>query len=215
MTPQITWVVRRFGTSAAETVALARTVKAMLTNHSFENFAEPWPHFVPSLDTLATTTDKLDAAIKNAQTRDTLKLAERNALHLETKTHLAKIASYVELAADGNLEVLRTTGFPLKSEMVKAAPTVPSTDLSVRHALDSGFFDLRAGRVSGARAYDIQICEGDPAVESNWSDVDTFPRATGIKVGEKEPGKLYWFRVRVLSGHGRGPWSVPVSLRAL
>ncbi|WP_460597655.1 fibronectin type III domain-containing protein [Geomonas sp. Red276] len=144
-----------------------------------------------------------------------MKLAERNALHLETKCHLAKIASYVELAADGDLEVLRTTGFPLKSQVVKGTTMVPATDLSVRHGLDTGSYDLRVGRVPGARAYDIQICEGDPAVESNWCDVDTFPRATGIKVGGKEPGKLYWFRVRVLSSNGRGPWSVPVSLRAL
>lgn len=73
----------------------------------------------------------------------------------------------------------------------------------------------RANGVKGAKSYEVFVCEGDPATESNWRHQATSPRASRIVLTGLTAGKVYYFRIRAITSHGEGPWSNVVSIMAI
>lgn len=60
--------------------------------------------------------------------------------------------------------------------------------------------------------YKIQICEGDPTIESNWKYAEPdYSTKSSITIINLEQGKLMWFRVAGVNASGQGIWSNPVS----
>ncbi|MBJ6802186.1 hypothetical protein [Geomonas propionica] len=205
-----------YGSTPRETAEMMRTVKVMLLNHDHPNL-KPWPPWLRSFDGLGEDADLLDAAILRAQNHDVTMVKERDEFHQASKKRMARIGQYVELAVESDRDALKRAGFKVRPLQVKktASGPPPSPDLSVTHGKASGTLSGKITRYPGAKSYRVQITDQDPATNPTWLDVDDFPLASKIHIPGREPGKLYWLRASILTSAGRGPWSLPVSIRSL
>jgi hypothetical protein len=217
MRPPASIILFDFGASAAETVAIARTVKVMLSNHTHPNLKEPWPPWITSLEALGQGADMLETALQRAVNRDILMVQERDAKQLGVKKDLCTIARFVELAVDGDRAAVKAAGFSLRPQSKAKSPMElpPAPIFTVSHGDDEGTANGKAPSDRRAKSFRVQVTEGDPADEAGYRVVEDFPLASKMIIRGLEPGKLYWFRASILSSAGRGPWSKPVSLRIL
>ena len=218
MKPPPSHVLFEFGATAPETVAMAKTFKVMLTNHTHPNLKGVWPAWMTSLDTLGEGADALDAAFKLAANKGIMELNALEEQHLVVKKQMTQIARYVDLAVDGNRDAIKEGGIPVRSmqPVVKASTGLPpAPDFAVVHGEETGTFIGKTPRYNRAKTYRVRFTEADPSVEANYQIVDDFPLASKMIMKGYEPGKLYWFQACILSSAGRGPWSKPVSIRCL
>src|SRR6185369_5717285 len=169
-----------FGASAAETVAFAKRVRAMLSTHTHINLTLPWPSFIPSLDILGEGIDRLEAAIQNAVNKDLKMIAARNEEHASFKKKMIKVAKFVELAVDDDAKALQEAGFLVRPERQPkpvAAGLPPAPVLSMKHGEDGGTMYGKVSRYRRALGYQVQMAEGEATVEADYKDVDIFPLA--------------------------------------
>ena len=71
---------------------------------------------------------------------------------------------------------------------------------------------LHVARLSGARTYEIQLAQGDPSLEENWTFATTSATASHLLVEGLTPAHTYWFRVRAIGSGGAGRWTDMVTL---
>lgn len=214
MTPSV--ILFDFGASAAETVVIARTVSVMLANHPHPNLREPAPKWLTPLSTLDQSINALEESIRLAANKDVLMIKDRDEKQGVVKKQLTQIGKFVELAVDGDREAIRQSGYPLRP-LPAPKPAVELPPAPVVTLSHGGTCTLMAkcSRYSRANSYRLQITDANPEVETNYRDVDDFPRATKMQITGLVPGRLYWVRASILAPSGRGPWSLPVSLRCL
>jgi hypothetical protein len=202
------------GWNAAATVAYARKFVAKLTGHP--NFPEPWPSWVASLGQLTEKGNALEAASLEAESRDTFKVAQRNALNKDLQKDLRSSILHVEMVAQGNLELITSLGLNQRHAPIKRRTPLPmlAPQLTVTQSKKSGFLDGKVVMCPGARMFLVQITDGDPSVEANWVRVDIFSKQL-FEVGGREPGKTYYLRARCYGPSGTGPWSAIVTIISL
>lgn len=184
-----------------------------LTGNS--NFPEPWPEGTTNLAQLSAAFKIYQDAYIASQSGDKLKIAERNHARQAVVELVQHIALYLQLVAKGNADILATTGFDLRHEPVKGAyaGTLPApTDVRVVHGSQSGTLDLHAAKLPGARAYEVDLAQGDPSQEANWHRATAVTSAQHILLDGLTPGQIYWLRLRGLGADGSGLWSAPVSI---
>lgn len=87
-----------------------------------------------------------------------------------------------------------------------------SKNLIPRHGTLSGEIEAQADGVPGARAYEIQVVQGDPTIEENRKHVLSRATAISITIKGLHPGQIYWVRIRDIDKDGEGLWSQAVSL---
>jgi hypothetical protein len=203
-----TEIVLNFPKLILELIAKARAIKAMLTNNPA--FPVPWPPFVRSLDDLDAAIIRLEQSYYDALNHDVQKVALRKTAHEELKIILRNIATYVQLVANGDETLLKTSGFDLRHPQPKSKSPGPLTApiVTVKRGKESGTFLVKASIVAYALSYEVQITEGDPTVEENWKEFDTVGRASRIWIHGLTRGREYSIRVRAIGANGRGPWSL-------
>ena len=89
------------------------------------------------------------------------------------------------------------------------------TNLTAKQGTGSGTAQVSfTSHVQGDPA-EVQICTGDPNLDTNWQYAATLANNSGLLRGFT-PGVLVWFRVRS-SGPGglMGAWSTTASLRVI
>jgi hypothetical protein len=216
MRPPPSVIDYEFGKTPAETSAMARSVKVMLENHTHENLKGPLPSWLTSTQGLGEEADQLDAAALRAASRDIYMLKALEEKHVGVKRKLLKVAQFVELAVDGERAAVKAAGIPVRPlQVVKVIPEIPlPPEFSVFHG-ESGTIKGKTPRHPRAKSYRLQISEIGPTDEGSWRDYEDFPLASKILITGLEPGKLYWFRLSILTSDGRSQWSAPVSIRCL
>lgn len=216
MKPKPSVLLCDFGATPVETVEMARAVKVMLLNHDHPNLKESWPFWLGSVEELGNEADTLAAATARAANRDITMVQQMEVSHVALKKRMLRVGQYVELAVDGDVHAVKRAGFKVRSAKVRKTVTgpPPAPEVSVTHGKESGILLAKISRYLGARSYRVQITDQDPATNPTWIDVDDFP-LTRVVITGREPGKLYWLRASILSSTGRGPWSLPVSIRSL
>jgi hypothetical protein len=187
-------------------------VTAMTGNPSFP---EPWSSGVPSLAQLQTDLTAFQNAVTATAAGDRTRIVERNTTRAKLANDLGLLGFYVQGIANGNAEMLATTGFPFRQRTPRSqALDVPIAPAGVRAScgLVSGTMVIRSRRVSGAGSYGLQLTSADPTVESNWATVGSYKNCNRIELTDLAPLKTYSVRLRALGAAGQGAWSVPVSL---
>lgn len=198
-------------------VAKVRLVRTCLTNHPvYQNV----PPFIPTLQHLDEGAQELEECYNAALNRDLQQVARRNAARERLKEKYLRVARYVDLACQGDLNLLKTTGFDLKQGDLKQAKgrprkvaVLPAPEVWLRYGSD-GEIILRGKKVQNAASYHVQITEGDTAAEEAWRDAGSYGSCQGIKFNGLTPGKTYGFRMRCIGGSNVGPWSLPCTLMA-
>ena len=216
MRPKPSMIDFRLGSDPRDTVEMARALKVMLSTHEHPNLKE-WPSWLTSANDFGEDADHLDAAIERAKGHDVTMVQQRDELDMALKKRMIRVGQFVELAVDGDLNALKRAGFKIRPLRVKKPTTglPPAPEITAVHGKTSGTFSLKLSRSLNAKSYRVQITDQDPSTNPTWMDVDDFPRATNIIIENREPGRLYWLRASILSSAGRGPWSIPVSIRSL
>jgi hypothetical protein len=200
--------------------AVVGCIMAGLTDNP--HFPLPWPALVPSLEQLRAAFVAYQEAYYASQTRDQLKIAQRNELRRVVTRMLRQIGVYLELVADGDQAKLATTGFELRRDAARSYGAVVGTN-PVTGTLDaprefrmalgdhSGTLELNAISQAQALSYEVQITQGNPAVEADWKHLTMVPNLRRSLL-EGLPSGALWLRVRAFSRNGYGAWTTPLSL---
>ena len=182
------------------------------------NFPEPWPAPIPSLAQVTAARNAYLEAYQASQTRDRVKMAQRNSAR-QTFTDLLKaLARYLEMAAGDDADKLATTGFDLRRDINRAAHggILPApTAMRLSHGAVSGSLDVHADPVSGSRGYEVQLNQGDPKLEDGWKHAVSASSDRGIHLTGLTPAQSYWVRLRAIGKDGPGAWNDPLSTIAM
>ena len=194
-------------------LAQAQTIVTAMTGNAA--FPEPWPAAVPALAQIQKDLAAFQDTVTATATGDRTQIKARNAARATLANDLGQLALYVQSIANGNEEMLATTGFPLRQHKPRSqAINVPDAPSRVRASCGtiSGTVVIRSSRVIGAGSYDVQIASADPTVESNWTAAGSYKSCRRIELTGLATLKTWSVRLRALGAAGPGAWSVPVSL---
>jgi hypothetical protein len=184
MQPKLIVTLERFGD--ADLLAKADLILASLRGNA--HFPEPWPAQVPSLTQIRDALGAYRSAYHASQTNDSLKIKQREATHDALVELLKRLAPYLELIAQGDTNVLATTGYDLRRDIVRGVNCgkLPApSNVNIEHGPDSGTLQVSVRRVPGARSYEMQIAQGDPNVEANWKHAVSSGNSTHIRLYQK------------------------------
>jgi len=202
--------------SISDFLTMSGSIVNGMTNNS--HFKEPWAGQGLTLEQLTAAYTAFEEAYHASLTRDTVKIAQRNATRQTLTEILKRLALSLELMAEGDVTALATTGFELRHDIVRTNSNelLPApTDFRVTHGQLSGSFDVHVTRLPGAGSYEVHIAEDNPNLESNWRHAITSVNSLHIIVTGLTPGKNYWVRIRGIDSNGGGVWSDPISIFAI
>ena len=156
---------------------------------------------------LAAFNDAIAAAMDGGASLTVAKNAAREAL----LAALRKLAAYVQMVADHDEVLLRTSGFsPINLSRAQTKLDVPLI-VSVENE-GTAKLSLRLKRVANARSYEVRATNG--AAVPAASLIST--QARRVIVGNLTPGTVYHLQARAIGGsEGYSEWSDPVSHMAI
>ncbi|MBJ6725765.1 hypothetical protein [Geomesophilobacter sediminis] len=200
-------------TSTTKKIARLKYLLAQIQGSPF--IQEPFPPGYASTAELADGIAALEKADIEAKTMDRVKIAYRNKLDDQITNKFKKLARHFEVVADGNLEALQSTGFPLAKAPGRRNTKIGLMDpppLSLKKGSSAASLLLAWKKIAGA-CLEAHSTSGDPTVEENWGSHGLFsgPRAelTGFTLGQ-----FYFLRVRIVNEAGAGVWSAPYQFLA-
>jgi hypothetical protein len=150
----------------------------------------------PSMPTLATDNAALRAAIA---ARLALENSLKTAVQVEAaaaevvRNDLTLEMSYVEIKANGNATIIALAGMGVRKDATPVGSMPKVQNVKTTTSDFAGKLDWMCSPVAGVKAYIIQKCTGDPAVEANWSHADISSKSSGTLSG-LTAGKI-WIRV--------------------
>lgn len=157
------------------------------------NFKDP----LPKLEDLLSFINALDKAIKSRTEGEkwsvnAVKDAEKNLRRI-----LRGLASYVEVVGNNVDTVILSSGFTIKKNGGKAARS-----FSAKQGSNSGTVDLIAPS-SRKAAYRWEM---SLSPTEGWSVIDV-TNISETTITGLNPGEKYWFRVSVIDGKTKGPYT--------
>lgn len=170
------------------------------------------PHFttpVPSLVEVSGVIANYKSLLVEAQMRDKTKVATKNALKKELVSTIRALGNYVTQTAEGELEVLISSGFTLAKTGQAAPPITNPQDLQVENGLNSGEIITGVKAVKSAKAY-IHQYTADPITDnSQWTSVAS-TKCKNVFTG-LEPAKIYWFQIAAIGANEQIAYSEMLS----
>jgi hypothetical protein len=167
------------------------TVKTLMTTNAAT---------FPAADPTTTQLGTLETSLRNAiaarlageETLKNLVQAEKDAA-AAVAAGLTKELLYIDKVADGNPTTYTLAGVDVRK--IPSATTAMPKVLDVKTSVSdfAGSLDWMCKPVPGVKAYLLQKCTGDPAVEANWSYADVSPKSSGTLHG-LAAGKI-WIRI--------------------
>lgn len=197
----------------ADFQAKAGHIIASLTGNPY--YPEPWPEQVPTLKRLNEALNAYREAYHASLTHDTVKIKQRNDARQALTELFVQLAPYLEMLAQGDTDILASTGYDLRKEPQRGQNSgiLPApSGLRVVHGPLSGSLEVRIDRLPGAGSYEVQTTQGDPMLEANWKHALTSTTSTHIGLENLNPGQTYWVRVRGVGSGGNGVWTEAVSV---
>ena len=198
----------------AELLLKANTIVSAMTDNP--NFPEPWPPQVPLLAIIREAVIRFQTAVQDALTRDTTKIIIREAEKKRLQGLLQQLVPYVEMIAQGDINVLLSSGFDLCRENTHTGSTRVSldapTDFNVKRSSKEGELIAHVAKLQGASSYELQLAEGDPTVEDHWHQYDIYSQSSKMVISGLTPGHRVSVRVRGFNVAGAGAWSDIVTL---
>ena len=196
-----------FSLTAVRLLALLRNVIAKLTGNAL------FPNPPVTLVDMKAKGDELQVAIENATDGSKASKAARNALVLEVRAMLRRVADYVRMVANGDEAMLTTTGFEMAKQPAPVGVPGVAKDMQARMTNSKGGLELRWRSVHGAYGYQVWMTASDPNVEANWEAIGYTTRASHL-VTDLESLKSYWFCVSAIGSAGEGLQCDPAVGRA-
>lgn len=119
-----------------------------------------------------------------------------------------KEALYVDRIADGDPEVILSSGYETTSQPKPATHPV----FSVEHGENPQEIIARCKKIPGARSYAWQFCEGDypSLLDKDWT-LAGITTQVRITISRLKSLTRYWVRVCAVTSEGMQPWLDPLS----
>lgn len=183
------------------------------------HFPGDWPAPVPSLAQLRQEAVEYHEAYTAVQLRDLSQINRRDEARARLTRSLQRVAAYLELVADGDIDKLKSTGFELRREGGRptgsgAAQTPPGMPDNFRVGLGprAGTLQVDAAPVRGGFSCEIHTSQGNPLADTDWKSALTV-RTVRRTVVDNQPAGPTWVRMRAVSANGLcGPWTSPISV---
>lgn len=186
---------------------LGSVAAAMEMNPAFKNGA---PVGVANAAALLATREKLILAHEGSLTHDSNKILERKRAEAEAVKQLDSVAAFYNLAAVTDPSVLLHTGFtptnPRKGDPVLLMPQ----GVAVYQGPVAGSAAVTVNTLPGVILWELQVVEGDQAVERNWRPY-VFNAGEAMVLHGLTVDREHGIRIRGHNRAGAGPWSPPVT----
>lgn len=179
----------------------ARNMVTQMTGNA--NFTTP----VPPLATVTTAGDALEQAI-NAHDLNPGpgELTDRNLAFEALKGLVVDLGGYVQAASNGDLDKIKSAGCGVRKSASPIGQLPAPPDVLARTTAYPGRIEVQWGGVKGRNTYSLEICDGDPNVEANWSLL-TLTSKNRHTADALESNKVYSFRVTAIGAAGASPVS--------
>ncbi len=175
-------------------------VKEMTANPDF-------PNPMPALASCTAAADELAAAINayllNSGPRE---LSDRNQAFRTAKALTTDLGSYVQAASNGELAKIQSAGCQVRRPNTPIGQLAAPPNAKAATTLYPGRIVVSWGAVKGRSGYNLFICIGDPAVETNWRLLDFTTKTRYVADGLKS-NDMFYFRVVAVGTAGPSPAS--------
>jgi hypothetical protein len=189
--------------NAVQLVSKAQDIVDAMTDNT--NFPTP----TPALASITAKIEMLETAIRKAQWRDKRFMAARNEQMVELKKMLMTLSEYVSITAQGDREVILSSGFGVAKEPEPITELRQPKNLGTILCKQEGRVKLNWDSVPGALNYLVDMTTTNPASgEASWS-VAGYTSKSRFQIDNLPSGVKYWFRVRALGTRDESAYSDP------
>ncbi len=168
-------------------------------------FVNP-PVLMPAL---VLATQQYSDALVGAESRDKVKVSQKNKLRKDLADLLTPLLAFVNVKANGDKTTLLSSGFTLCKEKGNTYELGDFGVVTLAYGKNSGEVLVRYPKVPGAVSYLIDFAE-TPVENDNWkSEPDTYLKhlLTGLR-----RGKEYAIRVRAVGRGGEQTYSAVITI---
>ena len=147
----------------------------------------------PSLAEFQTAINAYDAALAAASDKSKNDITAKDARREELINLLLKLSLQLMQIADGNLEMLVSTGLPLyKTREPRPPMGIPAIE-SIENGLNAGELNVSLFFLEDARTFIYQYTEDPLSADSVWKNLN----CTRVKqtITGLQTGKRYWIRI--------------------
>ncbi|WP_148041908.1 fibronectin type III domain-containing protein [Hanamia caeni] len=163
-----------------------------------DNASFPSPS--PTMEVFSAAVGAYVTQLAKAATRDANAIAAKNARRAELIALCEQLGNSVTNTAYGNVEMLVSTGLPLRKKRQSVVLSAPS-NLGITNGVNSGELDVRVDRQKGATGYSFDYTEDPLKEDSLW--VQTLCSTSRCTIKGLTPGKRYWIRPVVIGPKGQ------------
>jgi hypothetical protein len=179
-------------------LVFGRNVIVMMTGSP--NYTTPFP----TLTTVTTAIDALDAANQDALEGGRMAISIRKGAKVEALSLLRELAAYVQGHCQSDRTILLSSGFdPVRAPQPIGALPPPGTPI-VRQGVGSGQLRARVPKVNGATAYNWRIALGSAPTVYVQTVQTTGGRYEFVGL---TPGETYLVQANALGALGASDWS--------
>ena len=174
------------GFSDADFLRKAEYVMTCLTGNT--SFPSP----VPPLADLSDAIEAFSQSLLGADAGNHGLVAAKNERRMELNAVYVQLGMYVMYIANGSVELLTQSGYPVSKEPEPIYISNPG-NVTLVNGVTSGQLDASVAAVKGCKLYLFQLTESDPTEETVWDSHTCSRRKYSFK--SLVPGKKYWVRV--------------------
>ena len=196
------------GLTADKLVVRSSTlVDKMTGNASF-----PTP--VPDLAVVTAAKDDLTTWIEKSQFGDRRAVAMRKKKYNVLLNLLRQLGTYVEYTANGDDDVITSSGFEVRRAPSPAPPVGAPVALQAKRSTKSGKAELKWKGARGSVSYVVEMTLTDPVLPNAVFTPVAVTSKSRLEVDNLTPGTFYWFRVKAIAPRSESAWCDPAYVMA-
>ena len=187
-------------------IEFSRYVVTMLTGN---------PNYTTTFPTLATVTtaiDNLDAANNAALGGGRVAISARKVAKAEVLSLMRQLAAWVQAHCQNDRTILLSSGFETTKTPTPIGPLIAPDSPIVTHGSNSGSLHARIYKVKGAYAYNWRVALATAPTVYVQTEQTTGGRCTFFDL---TPGQIYLVQANALGASGPSNWSTAGSLMVI
>ncbi|MDQ6656363.1 MAG: fibronectin type III domain-containing protein [Verrucomicrobiota bacterium] len=165
----------------------------------------------PPISELAGAVDDLEVKAMAALDKSRNAILARDAQHKVTLALARQLASYVQNNCRNDVVCLTASGFGAVRRGSKTTEVIAPTNVRLRRNGNSGILDLQFAKVRNAVNYSV---ESSTKPEGPFTP-EKLSTSTRVRLENREPGMLYYVRVRANGAPGSSEWTPVTSAMAV
>jgi hypothetical protein len=173
-----------------------------------------FPNPTPTLAEITAKRKELETLESKSSTGDRVAIFGRNRVADDLKNMLRKLSLYVALVADGDGNIILSSGFDIRKKPSPIATISRPAALKAQRSDHKGKVKLKWALVKNAVNYQVEMTTTDPNDEkTEWVLVKSTTKSK-VYIEDLIPGKYYWFRVKAFARNHESGFSDPALIMA-